>query len=96
MMDLFKFFRKKDPETSEQAAESIGLDLPVIQAQVYAYAKYRGEQGFTDDEMNEFFQTTKSTYRSRRATLVQKGYIVDSGTRVFNDSNRSVIVWRTK
>jgi hypothetical protein len=94
MMDIFKFFRRQDPDTSVEAAKSISLDLPVTQAQVYAYAKYRGEQGFTDDEMNEFFKTTKSTYRSRRATLVQKGYLVDSGQRMLNSGNRWVIVWR--
>jgi hypothetical protein len=94
IMNLFKLFRRNDPVTSLEAAESVIPDLPNIQGQVYAYAKMRGSEGFTDDQLNKYFRTTKSTYRSRRATLVEKGYIVDSGIRVKNEGGRFTILWR--
>ena len=75
---LFTKYRRTDPNTSKQAAESIYSSLPKIQKEVLLYAIGQ-DFGFTDEEMNEHFQTYKSTYRSRRAELVNKGLIVDSG-----------------
>jgi hypothetical protein len=93
-MNLFKLFRRKSKDTSIEAAKSIVSEVPNIQAQVHAYAKSCGSHGFTDEQLNEHFKTTKSTYRSRRADLVEKGYIVDSGVRVKNNGGRFTIVWR--
>lgn len=93
-MDLFKLFRRKSKDTSIAAAASIAPEVPNIQAQVYAYAKQRGGQGFTDDQLNEHFKTTKSTYRSRRADLVEQGLIIDTGIRAKNEGGRFTIIWR--
>ena len=94
MFDLFKMFRKDAKDTSVEAAKSIMLALPNIEAAVYEYAAMRGTKGFTDDEMNEHFQTHKSTYRARRSTLVEKGFIEDSGIRVKGPNGRNMTVWR--
>jgi len=94
MFNLFKLFRKDAKDTSVEAAQSIMLALPNIEAAVYEYAALRGKQGFTDDQMNEHFQTHKSTYRARRATLVEKGFIEDSGIYVKGPNGRKMTVWR--
>ena len=94
MFDLFKMFRKNAKDTSIEAAKSIMLALPNIEAAVYEYAAMRGKQGFTDDEMNEHFKTHKSTYRARRSTLVEKGFIEDTGLLVMGPNGRNMTVWR--
>jgi hypothetical protein len=94
MFNLFKLFRKDAKDTSVEAAQSIMLALPNIEAAVYEYAAMRGTKGFTDDEMNDHFETHKSTYRARRATLVDKGFIEDSGLRVKGPNGRNMTVWR--
>jgi hypothetical protein len=94
MFNLFKMFRRDARETSVEAAKSIMLALPNIEAAVYEYAALRGKQGFTDDQMNEHFQTHKSTYRARRATLVEKGFIEDSGVCVKGPNGRKMTIWR--
>ena len=93
-MDLFKMFRRNAKDTSIEAAKSIIPTLPNIEAVVFEYAIMRGKQGFTDDQMNEHFQTHKSTYRARRSTLVEKGFIEDSGIRVKGPNGRNMTVWR--
>ena len=77
---LFTKYRRTDPITSRQAAEDVMDKITDIQQKVLDYALDRGYLGFTDEQMNVYFQTHKSTYRSRRAELVKKGLIVDSGT----------------
>jgi hypothetical protein len=94
MFNLFKLFRKDAKDTSVEAAQSIMLALPNIEAAVYEYAAMQGTKGFTDDEMNDHFQTHKSTYRARRATLVDKGLVEDSGVRVKGPNGRNMTVWR--
>ena len=94
MFNLFKLFRKDAKDTSVEAAQSIMLALPNIEAAVYEYAALRGTKGFTDDEMNDHFKTHKSTYRARRSTLVDKGFIEDSGLRVKGPNGRNMTVWR--
>ena len=94
MINLFKLFRKDAKDTSVEAAKSIMLALPNIEAAVYEYAAMRGTKGFTDDQMNEHFQTHKSTYRARRSTLVERGFIEDSGIRVKGPNGRNMTIWR--
>lgn len=94
MINLFKMFRKNAKDTSVEAAKSIIPTLPNIEAAVYEYAVMRGSRGFTDDEMNEHFKTHKSTYRARRSTLVEKGFIEDTGLLVMGPNGRNMTVWR--
>ena len=94
MFDLFKMFRKDAKDTSVEAAESIAPSVPKIASIVFEYAAMRGSQGFTDEEMNEYFETHKSSYRARRAELVDRGLIEDSGVRVKGPNGRNMIVWR--
>ena len=78
--DLFTKYKRTDPVTSRQAAEGLLDKITDIQQKVLDYALDRGYIGFNDEQLNIYFNTHKSTYRSRRAELVKKGLIVDAGT----------------
>lgn len=93
--------RTTDPDTSKEAAESVVPNLTKLQALVLEYAISCGEFGFTDPELNEAMGPIceghnhgTSTWRSRRAELVRKGKIEDSGKRHKRASGRNHIVWR--
>ena len=94
MFDLFKLFRKDAKDTSIEAAESIAPSIPNFESMVLEYATMRGREGFTDEEMNRYFDTYKSTFRARRSTLVDKGLIEDTGIRVKGPNGRNMTVWR--
>jgi hypothetical protein len=86
--------RSTDPETSFEAAESIMPKLNEVQQKVEEYAISRNRFGFTDYEMNEHFNHTGSTYRSRRAELADRGVIIDTGRRKQRgEGGRNHIVW---
>lgn len=87
--------RRTDPDTSHMAADEITPALRQLQAMVLAYAARRGLGGFTDPEMNEDFGTHLSTYRTRRAELVEMGLIEDSGKRLqVGGKGRKHAIWR--
>jgi hypothetical protein len=87
--------RRCDPDTSHAAAADITPSLRELQAAVLAYAFERGSQGFTDPALNEHFDTHSSTYRTRRAELVDYGLIADTGERLkMGGKGRAHAVWR--
>ena len=92
MDDFNKMFRRDAMDTSIAAAASIYPDLRRLQLEVLAYAKHR-PNGFTDEQMNEFFETHRSTYRARRSELVDKGLVMDSGQRRPMTNGRKATVW---
>lgn len=90
--------RHGDPETSHEAAEFIS---PHVQRMQRAVLEFAGEpesaDGFTDVALNRHFETTGSSYRSRRAELVERGFIRDSGERHTygeNGKGRRHIIWQ--
>ena len=89
-----KLHRRQDQPTSIEAAEAIAPKLNEIQQQVLIFARNK-EQGFTDVDLNKFFNSTASTYRTRRAELVAKGLLVDSWQRE-KINGRNHIVWILK
>jgi hypothetical protein len=92
MDDFKKLFRHDAMDTSVAAAASVYPDLRRLQLEVLAFAKHRPD-GFTDEQMNEFFDTHRSTFRARRSELVDKGLIVDSGQRRPMTNGRKATVW---
>ena len=93
--------RTSDPDTSKEAAESVAPKLSRLQGLVLQYAIECGEFGFTDPELTEVMcmslqgrEYATSTWRSRRAELVRKGKIEDSGKRHKRESGRNHIIWR--
>jgi hypothetical protein len=92
MSDFKKLFRRDAMDTSISAAASIYPDLKKLQLEVLVFAKHR-PNGFTDEQMNEFFETNRSTFRTRRSELVDKGLILDSGKRWAMTNGRNATVW---
>lgn len=89
--------RKTDPKTSHDAAESVN---EVTRTQEYVLKALRRPRN--DAQLIEAYRSYKtapraseSGIRSRRAELVDRGLVVDSGQRVKMDSGRWSIVWRS-
>lgn len=73
--------RRTDPETSHKAAEAVTPGLNAIQRQVEAFARTK-LSGFLDRDLVEAFPDMgPSTLRTRRAELVARNIILDSGRR---------------
>jgi hypothetical protein len=90
--------RVTDPETSHEAAESVDR---VTETQEYILRALRRPRA--DVELVEAYRSFKrapraseSGIRSRRAELVDRGLVVDTGRRVRLDSGRYAIVWGVK
>lgn len=89
--------RKTDPKTSHDAAESVNQ---VTRTQEYVLRALRRPRN--DSQLIEAYRSYKtapraseSGIRSRRAELVDRGLVVDSGQRVKTESGRWSIVWRS-
>jgi hypothetical protein len=89
---LRKMFRRDAPDTSVEAAVSVYPNLRELQLQVMLYAETQ-QKGFTDEQMNDYFNTHRSTYRARRSELVHKGLIIDSGSKQKMVNGRNATVW---
>jgi hypothetical protein len=100
--DLFGFHnaanahaRRGDPDTSHAAAKEVTPHVRGVQKAVLAYAALCGWAGFTDLDLASHFQSQSSSYRSRRAELVDQGLIEDSGERrTVAGGTRRHAVWR--
>lgn len=87
--------RNTDPQTSHAAAESV-TNLTQTQATILRVLK----RPRTDTQLIEAYRKLKraplaseSGIRSRRAELVEKGLVADSGDRALTPFNRRSIVW---
>lgn len=92
-------FRTNAKVTSIEAAQSVFPNLRELHIEVLIYAINQGYNGFTDIDLNRFFNTEMSTYRARRSELEKAGLIVDSGRRVKypeRGNNRSHTVFVAK
>jgi hypothetical protein len=89
--DPHGLFRGSDPTPSRDAARMIVPALNQIQAQVLSAMRDAGSHGLTDFELDATFNCKKSTFRSRRAELVEKGMIRDSGQRRENDGTKRTV-----
>jgi hypothetical protein len=91
-MEIHKMYRTDARETSIEAAKPIFRILNELQAKVLYFAEQKPE-GFTDEEMNFFFDTHRSTFRARRSELVNAGLIMDSGRKAKMVNGRNATVW---
>ena len=86
--------RASDPATSFAAGISAINNLKELQRIVYD-VHCGNPQGLTDYELEELCENHGSTYRTRRAELVEVGLLYDSGqTRLINGRKR--IVWKAR
>jgi hypothetical protein len=90
--------RKTDPETSQDAADSV---RDVTLTQEYILKALRRPRN--DSQLIEAYrgyktapQASESGIRSRRAELVDAGLVDDSGRRIKMPSGRFSIVWERK
>lgn len=92
---VIAFARRDDLDTSREAAASVTPRIRQLQIAVLEYALDCWPGGFTDPAMNAHFGVTSSTYRTRRAELVDMGMIHDTGERVtLGAGGRKHAVWR--
>jgi len=83
-------YRKRDPQTSKEAAAGIQPVAGNLRARILAVLQGVSE-GLTDRELEqraEFAQYGPSTVRKRRSELYQMGYLQPDGTR------EGLTVWR--
>lgn len=87
--------RRTDPQTSHDAAESVKR---VTDTQSYILQALRRPR--TDIQLVEAYvrigkapRASESGIRSRRAELVRKGLVIDSGVKQVLPSGRKAIVW---
>lgn len=91
--ELHTLYRKDDPDTSRQAAESIEPHLTEIQAEVLRLIESEGVRGMTDEELSDAYGTPGSTARTRRAELAQAGLVAEAADRRTLRSGRQGRVW---
>lgn len=87
------YARATDPSTSWEAADSLSDDhVARVRDQVHKYALKCGTHGFTDKELETYFDDFGSTYRTRRAELSAMGIIVATDSKRRTPSGRNAIV----
>jgi hypothetical protein len=92
--------RSTDPETSHEAAASIGSDkIRVSQQIVLDLLRVHGPMH--DRTLADVYAMlahlppqSESGLRTRRSELVARGLVVDSGERVVLPSGRKAIIWK--
>lgn len=99
-MDLFDDYRpepappaQRHSPTSVLAAEAIEPRVATLRRTVLEYMRGRGEDGATDEEVQDALHMNPSTERPRRVELVMGGFVRDSGRTRKTRSNRSATVW---
>ena len=94
-----KRVKRNDPETSFAAAVSAFTD-PTLYGAIYGELRYRMSHfnaGLTDEQLVPRVQSkltaTPSGVRSRRAELVEAGWVKDSGKRGVTRAGKPCIIW---
>lgn len=82
--------------TSKRAAESAASKAPTDRIRVLEYLKSCGEDGATDQEIQNALSLKESTERPRRVSLVQSGEVVDSGKTRLTEAGKQAVVWKVK
>ena len=81
------------PDTSREAAERIAPVASALAAQVMLFIADQGEQGATDQEVQQALGLSGDTERPRLWELKHCGFVRDSGTRRRSPSGRPVRVY---
>jgi hypothetical protein len=88
MIELYRaLFRKTDPETSKQAAESVPVER--LEKMVYEAIKSLPDGAIADDLEKILPGVKLNSITPRIAPLIKKGYIYDTGERRRASSGRS-------
>ena len=84
---------KKARTTSRKAAEGILPRSGTIRHRVYSYFASCGGAGATDDEAQAHLGIDGNTFRPSRKSLVDDGYLIDSGGVRKNENGNECVVW---
>lgn len=87
---------KKAQRTSRKASESVEPRTGTLRRQVFDFLNNRGLHGATDEEIETALAISGNTVRPSRGTLVDDGYVIDSGTTRKNRNGHDCIVWVAK
>lgn len=79
--------------TSLAAAEAIRPAADTLRAAVLHFLEERGDDGATDEEMQDALGINPSTQRPRRIELVEAGWVKDSGRTRKTRSGGTAVVW---
>lgn len=80
-------FRKKDPDTSKAAAESV--DTSALEEMVLnAIARHEAQGAIADQILEEFPSYPYSSITARFSALIRKGFVLDTGERRAGKSGR--------
>lgn len=85
--------RRNAPDTSRAAADRIAGATGKLRARVFDLLQALGDNGATDQEIQDALQMPVSTETPRRWELVRAGLVVASGRKRKTRSNCSAIVW---
>lgn len=97
MSDQYEFYGGHPPhqprDTSLDAATEIRSEAATLRGEVFRYILGRGEQGATDEEIQEALEMAGNTERPRRRELEAEGRIFDCGKRRHTKTGRKAAVW---
>lgn len=82
-------------ETSEEAAERIEPSVETLRGKVLRFVRSCGDNGATDEEVQDALSMNPSTERPRRIELERLGFVQDSGKIRLTRSNRKAVVWKS-
>ena len=85
---------KNAQRTSVMAAEKALPRSGTKRRLVYDFIERCGMRGATDDEIQATLNIDGNTVRPTRGSLVEDGYIIDTGTTRKNKHGNECIVWR--
>lgn len=84
--------RSTDPETSHEAAASMGKFLPALDDKIYAALVFAGPPGLTTDEIADFTGLRLVSVSPRLKPMETRGKVIRTGTKM-NKSGRRAQLW---
>ena len=82
-------------QTSIEARAKIEPKIGTLRRKVYELFLNRGMSGLTDQEIEKYLHLDGNTVRPIRVSLVEDGFVIDTGTIRKNDKGNNCIVWRS-
>jgi len=86
-------FAQAHSPTSVAAEKAIRPALNFLERKVLEFFQARGQEGATDEEVQDGTGLGGSTQRPRRTSLVERGLVRDSGRTRKTRSGRQAVVW---
>ena len=85
---------QRHSDTSRAAAVTLDDDRrATLRGQVYRFLRQHGDDGATDEEIQQALDLNGNTERPRRCELFEAGMVADSGMRRLTRNGRKAVVW---